>query len=183
MSDKVAKGFYRFDKSYRKKIAEPSVNKTIEVEHNGKSTIQGYKKLDKELNSYLKPSTDINIRQVKDSNKDIDFKKLEYHIDLQDERRNGWIGGLGGRNEDPDEITKDKELNREVKEDHRYDKALANVINWSSNNSAGNYQGGYNKVDLIKKGSYVDPKLQKSSKKEHNVRIKKRMKKDVQLHK
>lgn len=152
MADQIDKGKFRWDKSFRKKQNINMVNKDISKDFNV-SNISGYRnfKTSHEL-KYLNATRSDSFRIRNPKRRNVDMVKAKLQLEKEQIRLEGTEGSSGGYLNNPDVVAKDKNIKAEQKEEHKDDNKAANQHNYFDGD-AGNFQGGYEKVKVLKQDS------------------------------
>ena len=121
---------------------------SIERIENPRSTIQGEKKYSASLEAKVELTdrrrTSLRVKPKRASK--ISPFTINDDIDAQQVRADGYLGGDGGKNQDPNKLVKDKMVKAVAKEPKPTITTEVNV----SENSAGRYQGGEERADAMK---------------------------------
>lgn len=170
MSDiyQSSSGTGRWDRSYRIGSSKPIFSNTIELKAIPESTVAGYRRLtnDSEVEFGL-PRGQLNLRiRKKMRNKQVSMEQLDRLLDHQENRLDGYSGGDGGYNSNPNKLMKDQDIAKEVKSENEPDDAQANNINFSG--PAGNFQGGHDRLKAIGSEKY---KVHQDPKKKSMIRL------------
>lgn len=151
MSDTVGYGIYKYDRAMKLKQAVERVPAQIQ-HNNAASTLAGQRKfsIPSEIKEVGRDVMGLRVRERKRV-KFVDQEELDKLNDFENTRAQG-DRGVGGYDQDPDKLLKDKSIAAEVKEERKPDDAVSNQIN---NGGTGAFSGGWNKAELEDKHDIV----------------------------